>query len=69
MLARRNGQAGRSLVKVVASASLILFPASAALARVALNTMDPVAVVADDGRHVVVTGPLTCTDGEGHTFM
>jgi len=28
---------------------------------VILNTMDPVALVGDRGRHVVVTGPLACT--------
>ena len=41
-----------------------LFVAPLAFARVALNTIDPVAVVADHGRHIVVTGPLTCTRGE-----
>jgi hypothetical protein len=41
-----------------------LLAASSAYARVVFNTIDPVAAVADDGRHVIVTGPLTCTSGE-----
>jgi hypothetical protein len=28
------------------------------------NTMNPLASVADNGRHVIVTGPLTCIAGE-----
>jgi hypothetical protein len=33
-------------------------------AGVALNTIDPIAVVADDGHRLVVTGPIACTAGE-----
>ena len=33
-------------------------------AKVILNTIDPVAVATEGGHHVVVTGPLTCTEGE-----
>ena len=39
-----------------------------ALARVLLNTIDPVAIVTDNGRHLVVTGPIECTRGE-RTFI
>jgi hypothetical protein len=35
-----------------------------AFARVLLNTIDPRAVVTDNGRHLVVTGPIACTAGE-----
>jgi hypothetical protein len=35
-----------------------------AFARVVANTIDPVAIVTDDGRHLVVTGPIECTAGE-----
>ena len=35
-----------------------------AFARLILNTIDPLAIVADHGRHIIVTGPLTCTRGE-----
>jgi hypothetical protein len=35
-----------------------------AFARVAVNTIDPEAVVSDDGRRLLLTGPLACTDGE-----
>jgi hypothetical protein len=41
-----------------------VFIAPPALARIVVNTIDPVAIVADDGRHLVVTGPITCTAGE-----
>jgi hypothetical protein len=40
------------------------FGAHAAFARITANTIDPVAVVADNGRDVIVTGPLACTAGE-----
>jgi hypothetical protein len=33
-------------------------------AGVALNTIDPVAIVTDHGRHIIVTGPMACTAGE-----
>lgn len=41
-----------------------LFVASMAFARVTANTIDPVAGVTDRGRHLIVTGPLGCTEGE-----
>ena len=30
-------------------------------ARVALNTIDPLAIVTGNGRHITVTGPMGCT--------
>jgi hypothetical protein len=41
-----------------------LFLAPLAFAKVAFNTIDPVATVTDHGRLVIATGPLTCTRGE-----
>ena len=38
--------------------------ARTAFAKVALNTIDPVAVVAGDGRHLIVTGPIRCNQTE-----
>src|SRR5437667_207492 len=35
-----------------------------ALAKPVLNTIDPVAIVSGNGLHVVVTGPIACTEGE-----
>ena len=35
-----------------------------AFARVIINTIDPVAIVTDHGRHIIVTGPIACTQGE-----
>ncbi len=35
-----------------------------AFARIVANTIDPVAIVTDNGRHLIVTGPIACTEGE-----
>ena len=35
-----------------------------AFAGIALNTIDPVALVTDNGRHIIVTGPIACAAGE-----
>ena len=56
-------------LKCLVSAAVVLtfagvFVAPMAFARVVLNTIDPVALVADNGRHIVVTGPITCTARE-----
>lgn len=58
----------KRLQRFAAVAAVLTFvsglAASPALAKITLNTIDPVAVVADDGRHIVVTGPVVCTAGE-----
>jgi hypothetical protein len=41
-----------------------IFLSPLAFAGIALNTIDPVAIVADNGHHVIVTGPIACTQGE-----
>ena len=51
------------------SAALVLTLAAVCVAplvfaRVAYNTIDPVASVTDNGRHILVTGPIGCTVGE-----
>jgi len=48
-----------SAAVVIAIAGLLI--ARTAFARVVMNTIDPVAKVIDNGRHLVVTGPLTCS--------
>jgi len=35
-----------------------------AFARIVINTIDPVAIVADNGRHIIVTGPIRCDQEE-----
>src|SRR6266567_2050943 len=35
-----------------------------AFARIILNTINPVAIVTDNGRHISVTGPLACSGSE-----
>ncbi|HOX57258.1 MAG TPA: hypothetical protein PLC99_10235 [Verrucomicrobiota bacterium] len=41
-----------------------VFVARTAFARVARNTIDPVGIVAHNGRHVTLTGPIAITAGE-----
>jgi hypothetical protein len=41
-----------------------VFVARTAFARVVMNTIDPVGLVAHNGRHVTLTGPLAVTAGE-----
>ena len=35
-----------------------------AFAGLTANTIDPVAIVTDNGRHLIVTGPIVCTERE-----
>jgi hypothetical protein len=53
----------------LASAAMVLTLVDACLAPVAfakliLNTIDPVAIVTDNGRHIIVTGPISCSESE-----
>ncbi len=41
-----------------------MFAASIAFARIVQNTIDPVATLTQDGRHILATGPVECTQGE-----
>ena len=41
-----------------------VFVARTAFARVIRNSIDPVGIVADQGRHVTLTGPIAVTAGE-----
>ena len=41
-----------------------VFVARTAFERIIINTIDPVGIVADKGRHLTVTGPLAFTAGE-----
>jgi hypothetical protein len=64
-----SAQAIKKHLNCQASAAMVIsvvavLVAATAFARVALNTIDPVAIVSDDGRHVIVTGPIACTKNE-----
>lgn len=51
-------------VKYFVAAALTLvavFIVRTAFARIVLNSIDPVASVTDKGRHLIVTGPISCT--------
>jgi hypothetical protein len=48
----------------IATFLVAFFATSTVNAKVVINTIDTVASVSDDGRHLVVTGPLSCTAGE-----
>src|ERR1041384_2564138 len=55
--------------KRFASAAVVLtlagaFVARPSFARLSANTIDPVAIISDQGRHLIVTGPVVCTDSE-----
>jgi hypothetical protein len=52
------------LVSVLAVTVVSLMLTRPALARITVNTADPFAVVTDNGRHLVVTGPIACTPNE-----
>jgi hypothetical protein len=41
-----------------------VFVVRTAFAKITFNTIDPVGIVADKGRKVIVTGPIAVTDGE-----
>ena len=65
MLTRPTQKRRTCLVSVVIVMTLAgLFLASTAFAKVVRNTIDPVATVTDNGRHIVARGPIECTAGE-----
>jgi len=41
-----------------------VFVGPVAFARIMQNTIDPVASVTDSGRHLIVTGPIECTESQ-----
>jgi len=51
-----------SAVMVLTLVGVLIAPT--AFARIAQNTIDLVAVVTDNGRHVTVTGPISCTGSQ-----
>ena len=62
-------QPNRSLASCVVGVLLAaLMAAPVAFAKVVFNTIDASALVTDDGRHLVVTGPISCTAGERAYF-
>jgi hypothetical protein len=51
--------------RLVAAGILVVIGAiPGVFAKIAKNTIDPTAVVTDDGGHIIVTGPIECTPGE-----
>jgi hypothetical protein len=65
----KQSKAKQSKARGVVLAAIVLVPpsvlvSSVVFARVLLNTIDPLAVVSDDGRHLIVTGPFICDAGE-----
>ena len=62
-------QLNKAQRKFFVSAALVLtlvsvFVARTAFAKLAANTVDPVALVAENGRQILLTGPISCTEGE-----
>jgi hypothetical protein len=65
MLAQSTRKYLTGLVALATVLTLIgVLIAPAAFARIAQNTIDPLATVGDSGRHIVVTGPIACDKGE-----
>ena len=66
MFTRWHRPALRRLIPVLASASLVGFMLAVptAFGKVVFNTIDGAPLVTDGGRHIVITGPLSCTAGE-----
>src|SRR5262245_57655192 len=54
----------RLAAAVTTAFALALFAPNLAFAAFFQNTIDPVASVSDNGRDLVVTGPISCTAGE-----
>lgn len=55
----------KTVVSVAIALTVVgVFGAPTAFARITANTIDPVAIVSENGRHILVTGPLACTAGE-----
>jgi hypothetical protein len=62
---RRSGLQTHYLSTALIALTVTAFVATPlALAKVVFNTIDPVAIVSDNGRHLIVTGPIECTRGE-----
>jgi hypothetical protein len=65
-----NQPTKKPVIRLVSAASVLALAAvfvalpRIALARIMKNTIDPVAVVADNGRHLIVTGPILCDQVE-----
>jgi hypothetical protein len=62
-------QSVRQYRRCLVPAALVLalagvFVARTAFAKIAYNTIDPVGIVAHNGRHVTLTGPIAITAGE-----
>jgi len=62
-------QLTRNHWKCLVSAAVVLplaavFVGPEAFARIVINTIDPVAIVTDNGRHLIVTGPIECTESQ-----
>jgi hypothetical protein len=57
-----------TLVSAALALTLVgVFVAPLALARITVNTIDPVAVVTDNGQHIIVTGPVVVRRASGGT--
>jgi hypothetical protein len=65
MFAQRNKKRMIRFGSVAIGMSVVgVFVAHTAFARITANTIDPVATVADNGRHIIVAGPVACTQNE-----
>ena len=65
MLAQPTKKRMLCLVSAAIVLTLVgVFIAATAFAKVVFNTIDPVAIVTDNGRQIIVTGPIGCTESQ-----
>jgi hypothetical protein len=60
---------GKTLATMLLALGLTTTMSAPTFAGIALNTIDPVAVVTDDGRQLRITGPIACTTTERVTLQ
>jgi hypothetical protein len=61
MFARPTAKRLRRLIPAALVLTLIgVFVAPAVFARIFTNTIDPIATITGDGRHIILTGPVGC---------
>ncbi len=63
MIAQRTKEQLQGVVLAAVIVTLVgVLMAPLALAKITRNTIDPVATVTQNGRQVIVTGPISCTE-------
>ena len=51
-------------IRLVVAATAAIVASQLGVARITVNTIDPISIVTESGRHIVVSGPIECAAGE-----